>query len=314
MTFTHVVTWFSGKIVPFKTALTRLKHSLLKRLSGLTSLQILSANVLPKPKPKVTWPLKKPWSFLINAWCEFWPSLVFLVPKKPELHSPRPDVFHVLICIFAGVSGGLFPDTASFACSCTYLVLVWPCSMSLAFLHLRHLHCLIFDTCQAPAQALWFCFCTHTPLPVRFGRVLFFDLAVRIVLPYPALWSGALASPHFFSAWQLPFDAARRAQQQHHNYKPTTLQLQLQLRYTTLHPAVVGEVTDQVTTATIVATPKKHNSNHLSVHQWIRSAIRDSQQPNSPIGFLLWNFRRRLVRHYWYYRKDVEDDEDNEGV
>ena len=31
---------------------------------------------------------------------------------------------------------------------------------------------------------------------------------------------------------------------------------------------------------------KKHSSNHLSVHQWIRSAIRDSQQPTSPIGFL----------------------------
>ena len=27
----------------------------------------------------------------------------------------------------------------------------------------------------------------------------------------------------------------------------------------------------------------KHNSNHLSVHQWIRSAICDSQQPSSPI-------------------------------
>ena len=31
---------------------------------------------------------------------------------------------------------------------------------------------------------------------------------------------------------------------------------------------------------------KKHNSNHLSIHQWIRSAIRDSQQPTSPICFL----------------------------
>ena len=47
----------------------------------------------------------------------------------------------------------------------------------------------------------------------------------------------------------------------------------------------MGEVTDQVTTATIAATPK-NSSNHLSVHQWLRSAIRDSQQPNSPIGFL----------------------------
>ena len=36
---------------------------------------------------------------------------------------------------------------------------------------------------------------------------------------------------------------------------------------------------------------KKHNSNHLSVHhlsvhQWVRSAIRDSQEPTSPTGFL----------------------------
>ena len=37
----------------------------------------------------------------------------------------------------------------------------------------------------------------------------------------------------------------------HHNYNSTTLQLQLQLQYMTLHPAVVGEVT----TATIATTP-----------------------------------------------------------
>ena len=42
----------------------------------------------------------------------------------------------------------------------------------------------------------------------------------------------------------------------HHKYNSTTLQLQLQLRYTTLHSAVVGEVTDQVTIATIAVTPK----------------------------------------------------------
>ena len=42
----------------------------------------------------------------------------------------------------------------------------------------------------------------------------------------------------------------------HRNYNATILQLQLQLHYTTLHPAVVGEVTDQVTTATIVTTRK----------------------------------------------------------
>ena len=29
-------------------------------------------------------------------------------------------------------------------------------------------------------------------------------------------------------------------------------------------------------------------TNHLSVHQWIRSAIRESQQPTPPIGFLFF--------------------------
>ena len=31
---------------------------------------------------------------------------------------------------------------------------------------------------------------------------------------------------------------------------------------------------------------QKHNSNHLSAHQWIRSATGDSQQQTSPIGLL----------------------------
>ena len=70
-----------------------------------------------------------------------------------------------------------------------------------------------------------------------------------------------------------------------HNYNSTTLQLQLQLHYTTLHPAVVGEVTTAGDHCNHCHS-KKHNSNHLSVHQWIRSAIRDSQQPTSPIGSL----------------------------
>ena len=51
----------------------------------------------------------------------------------------------------------------------------------------------------------------------------------------------------------------------------------------------------------------KDNSNHLSVNQWVRSAIRDSQQPTSPIGFLFWNFRHRLVRYYWYYIENFVD-------
>ena len=76
--------------------------------------------------------------------------------------------------------------------------------------------------------------------------------------------------------------------------------LQLRLHNTTLHPAVVGDVKDQIATATIATSPKKkHSSNHLSVNQWIRCAIRASQQPTSAIGFLFWNFLRGLVRYYW---------------
>ena len=46
---------------------------------------------------------------------------------------------------------------------------------------------------------------------------------------------------------------------------------QLQLHYTTLHPALVGDVA----TAT--------NSNYFSLNLWIRSAIHTSQHRTSPI-------------------------------
>ena len=45
---------------------------------------------------------------------------------------------------------------------------------------------------------------------------------------------------------------------------------------------------------------RTRRSNHLSIDQGVRSAIHDSQQPTSPTGFLLWNFRHCLVRYYWY--------------
>ena len=51
------------------------------------------------------------------------------------------------------------------------------------------------------------------------------------------------------------------------------------------------EVTDQVTTAQL--QPPSSPS--------VDSLIRDSQKQSSPLGFLFWNFRHRLVRCYWYY-------------
>ena len=79
----------------------------------------------------------------------------------------------------------------------------------------------------------------------------------------------------------------------HYNYS-----LQLQLHYTTttttptattitaLHHTTSSSC-GEVTTATIATTPENTApTNHLSVHQWIRSATRESQQPTLPIGFL----------------------------
>ena len=74
----------------------------------------------------------------------------------------------------------------------------------------------------------------------------------------------------------------------HHNYNSTTLQIQLQLHYTALHTtsSSCGWGDRPGDHCNHCNHSKKHNSNHLSVHQWIRSAIRDSQQPTSPLGFL----------------------------
>ena len=69
------------------------------------------------------------------------------------------------------------------------------------------------------------------------------------------------------------------------NYNSTTLQLQLQLHYTTLHPAVMDEVTDQVTTATIAATPKKTAPTTFpSISRFTLPSVVHNNQ--SPIGFL----------------------------
>ena len=109
--------------------------------------------------------------------------------------------------------------------------------------------------------------------------------ALQLQLHYTTLGNITLHCAHYTTA-----NATATALTLHYtNY--TTAQLQLQLHYTTttttaaLHHAtsVVGGVTDQATTATFVTTPKTNNSNHLSVHQWICSAIHASQQLTSLI-------------------------------
>jgi hypothetical protein len=45
---------------------------------------------------------------------------------------------------------------------------------------------------------------------------------------------------------------------------------------------------------------KKHNSNHLAIHEWIRSSIHHSQQPTSPIGFLFLKLPHMYVLGWGY--------------
>ena len=41
--------------------------------------------------------------------------------------------------------------------------------------------------------------------------------------------------------------------------------------------------------------------NRLSIHEWLRSAIPDSQKPTSPIGFLFLKLPPPPCAVYWYY-------------
>ena len=71
----------------------------------------------------------------------------------------------------------------------------------------------------------------------------------------------------------------------HYNYNSTTLRYNYDHNYNCTAPHYIQQLRwgDHCKHCN---HSKKHNSNHLSVHQWIRSAIRDSQQPTSPVGFL----------------------------
>ena len=80
-----------------------------------------------------------------------------------------------------------------------------------------------------------------------------------------------------------------------HKLHYTTLQLQLHYTKTTTTTATTTRTALRHTSSKSCGWgdhcnhrnhPKKHNPNHLSVHQRIRSAIHASQQLTSPIGFL----------------------------
>ena len=116
-----------------------------------------------------------------------------------------------------------------------------------------------FPTFRAPASSFFWLFLFSDLLSSTF---LSCTLLFSLTLPISAFHLSILSE-----VWLLNF----------------LRQLQLQLHYTTLHPAVVVRWPLQPLQP---LQKKKRNSKHLSVHEWIRSAIRESQQPISPIGFL----------------------------
>ena len=150
-----------------------------------------------------------------------------------------------------------------------------------------------------------------------FWLFLFLLLFSSLTLPIPAFHLSILSEvwlPNFLR--QLQLQLLRYTTTAATTIKTittsTTLQLRLQLRLQLQHCNLNNfnyinyiNTTTTITTTTTTALhhttsrscewgdrcnhsnhSKKHNSNHLSVHQWIRSAIRESQQPTLPVGFL----------------------------
>ena len=113
-----------------------------------------------------------------------------------------------------------------------------------------------------------------------------------------------LIAPHHSKQQQQQLQLQLQLQLHYNNY--TTRQLQF--HYTT---ATTTSALHHTTSSRPLqplhhcnhSPPNKYNSNHLSVHQRIRSAIHASQQLTSPIVSYLWNFRHRLVRYYWDKRR-----------
>ena len=154
--------------------------------------------------------------------------------------------------------------------ACNFSSLIWPDASAPAALA-----SLLFDPAEPQITGKKQCFATFLPFRAPassfFWLFLFCDLLSTTFLSCTLLFS--LTLPICLSSVQIVGSLTSKL--------PSTTTTTTALHHTT--SSSCGEVT----TATIATTAKKkHNSKHLSVHQWIRSAIRESQQPISPIGFL----------------------------
>ena len=139
--------------------------------------------------------------------------------------------------------------------------------------------------------------CYTTLIALHYTTSQYTTLNHYTTLPYPTMFYITLRYTTLITPPQVQLQLCNS----------TTLQLQLQLHYTTLHPAVV-EVTDQVTTASIAATPKNTAPTTFRSISGIAlpSVIHNNQSLHKVSYF--WNVRHRLARYYWYAcLKNVND-------
>ena len=165
-----------------------------------------------------------------------------------------------------------------------FFSLIWPTGSAPAALA-----SLLFDPPETQMIGKTLCFATFLPFRASassffwlflFYSSLFQSFPFSLPLPCSAFHLSILSE-----VWLLNF--LRRLKLHYtnyttHNYSSTTIQLRTAtaaLHHTTSSSCGGGDHCNHCNHS------KKHNSNYLSVHQWIRSVIRDSQQPTSPIGF-----------------------------
>ena len=194
--------------------------------------------------------------------------------------------------------------------ACNFSSLIWPAGSAPAALA-----SLLFDPPEPQIIGKTQCFATFLPFHASaFSFFLLFFLLTLLSSYLSPLSASSLlcfSSVHIVGSLtsKLPSVTPPQMQLQLHYTNYTTPQLQLHYTTTTTTAALHHATSSSCgwgdrpgDHCNHCSHSEKHSSNHLSVHQWIRSAIRDSQQLISPIGSLFMKLAPPpcAVLYYWY--------------
>ena len=165
-------------------------------------------------------------------------------------------------------------------------------SLQLKLQHQLHLHYMTLHhstTLHSIALQLHYTILHYITLHSTALRSLHLQLQTQLQLPYFRLRYITLHYPALhvtrpLRLYNTTANALHYLITPYHNYNSTTLQLKLQLRNTTLHPAVVGEMT----TATIATTPK--NTTPTTFQSISRFALPSVNHNIQPISYRFPNY------------------------